>query len=350
MRSIKFAIALTALGLMAGSASALTINDPAGQGEVALGPMSGGGLSGLAYVGGDQYLAVADSGGKLFNVTIAIDPATGLISGVPTLGGSVVLAGSVDLEGLEYDPTNNTVIVSDEVGPKVRRYQLDGTQVGPDFTLPAVYSDARPNLSLESVARAANGDVWIVNEEALFKAGGTNDGPEATATQGSAVRIANLTSGKQWAYITDPTRMNFTQFDASGVSSMLILPNGKVLILERELSLGFRNRIYEVDFTDATDVSTIASLDSNANNDLTDEPWTAVTKTLLWEKTFATNYEGMTLGPQLENGDYTLLLISDDDNGLPQNLYVLHLQGDVPEPISAAMLAPCLLLLIQRRR
>jgi len=351
-------LAITALMLSAAQAHGLSIDDP-GQGLVTLGPTAGAELSGLTYVGGNQYLAVGDSGGKLYNVTIDLNTATGQITGTPALGSSVVLAGSTDLEDLAYDPTDSTVVVADETGPRVARYQLDGTQVGGDLTIPAVYADARGNLALESIARRDNGDLWIANEEALFKAGGTNDGPKATQQQGTAVRITNLASGKQWAYVTEPSNGPFTipftdkTVEKSGLVSLLVLPDGKVLALERVAGPGFTSRIFELDFSGATDVSSITDLDDDGDDQLNDEAWTAVDKTMLWETTqLQTNFEGMALGPQLDNGDHALILVSDDNGGglLKQNLYVVHLEGDIPEPGTLAMLGAMGVWLLKRRR
>lgn len=76
-----------------------------------------------------------------------------------------------------------------------------------------------------------------------------------------------------------------------------------------------------------------------------------MSKTLLWQGDFAlTNFEGMTLGPELDKGAYSLLLISDNGSGAGgqrQDLYSLTLQG-VPEPSTillyvAGIAAICLL-------
>jgi hypothetical protein len=89
----------------------------------------------------------------------------------------------------------------------------------------------------------------------------------------------------------------------------------------------FRSRIYELDFTDSTDVSNFSSLNAGG--------FTAVRKTLLWQGDFtSSNFEGMTLGPELDNGAYSLLLISDNGSGAGgqrQDLYSFTLQG-IPEP------------------
>ncbi|MFZ4717318.1 MAG: esterase-like activity of phytase family protein [Chthoniobacterales bacterium] len=100
--------------------------------------------------------------------------------------------------------------------------------------------------------------------------------------------------------------------------------------------------MYELDFTGSTDVTNFSSLNAGG--------FTAVSKTLLWQGDFAlTNFEGMTLGPELDNGAYSLLLISDNgsDVRMGQDLYSLTLQG-VPEPSTillsvAGIAAICLL-------
>jgi hypothetical protein len=67
-------------------------------------------------------------------------------------------------------------------------------------------------------------------------------------------------------------------------------------------------QLFHVDTTGATDVS---SLDSLAG-----EGWTPVRKTLLYDfgASFRPdNLEGMTFGPELPDGDRTLVVVSDDN-------------------------------------
>ena len=121
----------------------------------------------------------------------------------------------------------------------------------------------------------------------------------------------------------------FTTAERSGVVDLVALPDGQVLALERELGgflPHFRNRIYLVDFTGATDVTEAPSL--------IDGGFTPVTKTLLWQGVFAlANFEGISLGPQLNDGSYTLLLVSDNGQGQMgqrQSLLSLTLWGLLP--------------------
>ena len=320
---ICLAWAAFVLNAVPAPAVALTILDP-GQGEVQLANGPGGGLSDIAFGSGNQYYIVSDSGAALFPTTIDIDLVTGLIQGTPALGTPVTLFdgenGAVfrDTEGLAYDPENNTLLVSNERGPTVQRFSVTGG-TGTSIPIPAAYDNIRPNKGLESVSRQTFiGALWIANEEAL-----NGDGPLSSELAGTTVRISNLHTGQQWAYLTEPVRSVQFRYERSGVSSLLALADGSVLVLERELSSGladaFRSQIYLIDVSGATDVSGIPMLDG--------ETYTHVSKTLLWEDFFSSaNFEGLALGPQLQNGDYPLLLVSDDDFA-NTTVLALHLSG-----------------------
>jgi hypothetical protein len=155
----------------------------------------------------------------------------------------------------------------------------------------------------------------------------------------------------QWAYRTDAISADspFTTAERSGVSDLLALPDGRLLVLERELGGAFvpdfRNRIYLVDFVGATDTSAIGPLGTAS--------FAGVSKTLLWQGDFDNdNFEGITLGPQLANGDYSVILVSDDGGGTNlQSLYALRMTG-VPEPGCTAVLGAMGLLALRggRRR
>lgn len=164
---------------------------------------------------------------------------------------------------------------------------------------------------------------------------------------------ANFSALGQWAYRTDSISGTPT-FGAgsirSGLVDLLALPTGGVLALEREfggasLVPDFRSRIYELDFTGSTDVTSFSSLNAGG--------FTSVGKTLLWQGDFAsTNFEGMTLGPEIDNGAYSLLLISDNGsgaNGQRQDLYSFTLQG-VPEPSTILLSVTGISAICLRRR
>jgi hypothetical protein len=297
------------------------------------------GLSGLTYQGGNQWFAADDSGGKMYPLTIVLNNNTGAITSA-TVGVGVTLNGRTDMEGIAYNPATNTVYVSDETGPAIAEYGLSGGAAVGMVSLPSVYNNLRANYSLESLALQNGGEnsLWTANEEALMV-----DGPLSTDTTGTWVRIQKFNTSLQpvgqWAYKTDPIAgmTPATDLERSGVSDICVLPNGKLLVLERELGgyiPAFWNRIYLVDFMNATDTSSFSYLAGSA--------FTGVSKQLLWEGVFdqtnPANFEGLALGPMLSNDDYSLLMVSDGDGGLNSGLYALRISGQIPEPFTGAFL------------
>ena len=314
---------LAALALLAiGAASPTpqwTIGDP-GQGPVLLGAGGTGAreLSGITWAGGTQYFAVSDKLAMAFPLSIALDAHSGTIARAVVEAG-VRLPGSKDLEGIVYDSEHQTLIVSDEVGPGIREYRAADGALVRTIPVPAVYNNIRKNLSLESLSMDPDHRaLWTANEETLGC-----DGPKSSSTKGSVVRLQRFDRSYQpngqWAYVTDPTPDDVAP-PSSGVSDLVALPHGGLLVLERAFGLaGLRIRLYEVDFAAATDIAALPSLAGAS--------YTPVGKTLRWERTFPdTNFEGAALGPALDSGAHSLLLISDDGHHLRQALYALTIR------------------------
>ena len=119
-----------------------------------------------------------------------------------------------------------------------------------------------------------------------------------------------------------------------------MLPNGKLIALERSLASAFppfESRIYEIDLAGATDVSGLSGLIG--------QTFTPVTKHLLWKGQagggFGQNLEGLALGPQLADGNYSLLGIVDDGDPLSSNtLVAFEVSGQIPEPSIVGITLP----------
>ena len=316
---------------------ALTISDPAGEE-----------LSGIAHADGNTYWAVGDTAAKAFKLQIDLNTTDGTITAAELLD----VTNTVDLTDAGADQEGialvnaNTAMISNESGPGIHTHDLTtgnrSDQITP-ATHPqlAVFSNTVANFGWESMTRRADGnETWTANEEAL-----TVDGSLSTGSAGTTVRLqkfdSSTTPAGQWAYNTDPiTGAGGTSLDRSGVSDLLILDNGTLLVLERSFGTnlttgGFHIRIYAVDFTGATDVSA-APFDDG----LIGETYTPVAKTLLWEQTFdlfsAANIEGMTLGPTLDDGSRSLLLVSDNQGAASTFVYPLKI---VPEPATVSLIA-----------
>lgn len=272
-------------------------------------------LSGITYVGGTTYYGVGDNGDRsIWQIYTSLDTRTGRIRSSQVTGGITAPGMGSDSEGIAAGPDGNTVWISDEVASSITEFSLTtGLKVG-SVAVPAVYqpSNVQNNMGLESLSYGL-GKLWTGNEEALRP-----DGALSTTSAGSWVRIQefdgpDLTPGTQYAYRTDPIwRMSpFVTVERSGLVDLVALPNGDVLALERELGgflPHFRSRVYLLDFTGASDVTNVQSLSTGS--------FTPVVKSLLWQgNTGFSNFEGITLGPRLSNGSYTLLLVSDNGGG-----------------------------------
>ncbi len=321
------------------------------------------GLSGIVRVAGDQYLAVSDLHAHLHRLAIEVDPTTGQILSA-RFGTPLPLTDSLgfdfpepdqgmDREGIIYDPSTGSVWIanertgSDTTMPSIAQHSLETGEMT-DIVIASrqsplyVFSNIRTNLGFESLTRRPDGsEIWTANEQSL-----TVDGGPPTASEGAVVRLQRFDGAlrpmAQYAYVTAPlsatTPSRIIQWGISGVVDLLALSGGALLVLERAVVGGpageptVRIRIYEVDFAGATDVSRrpLASglLDAA-------EPYIPVQKRLLIELTGGLrrdtgsnfNFEGLALGPRLENGDHSLILVADNATGTSQTLYALRLSG-----------------------
>ena len=106
------------------------------------------------------------------------------------------------------------------------------------------------------------------------------------------------------------------------IAELCLLEDGTLLVLEREFSKvlipRLRCRLYETDFSSATDVQGLASI-SNAPS------LKKVEKRLLYETTGLSMYEGLCLGPKLSDGARLLVLVSDGDKKTFRSVMTLRL-------------------------
>ena len=286
-------------------------------------------LGAVTWVVGDRFWAASDTGGRVCELNLTVDKMTGEVRDCG-YGRVMSLDGRVDVEGLAFDPLTQMLWASDEAGGTITGHRLsDGKQLA-EVDVPSCYRRCRPNLSLESLTIRDDGqEMWTCNETTL-----EGDGAVSTKTTTSLVRLTRFVradcvspwrAAGQWAYPVG--RMHggsFRGIQLRGVSDLCVLPDGTLLTLEREFSWNvmpcFRCRIYQVDFTGATDVS--------ARESLTDEDIVPVSLRRLWsDDTTFCNYEGMSLGKRLVDGSRVLLLVSDGDDHARERIMSFRLYG-----------------------
>lgn len=310
------------------------------------------GLSGLTHVADDAYYAVRDSGGALFALTIGVDRATGMpTNGVVT--GQTALAGRGDLECVAWDAARRWVWVGDEDDGSIRAFDPATGAERARAAVPAVFDAFRYNRSFEALTLRPDGlEMWACNEEALCRReseGRTakkaalvrattpdvDDGPRATRAHGTRVRLqrftrpapeAAWTAAGQWMYEADSVGGgDFAGKSRCGVSGLLCLGDGTLLVLEREMSIkkgkvlpSFRCRIYAIDFNHADDVADVVALKGTARRPV-------AKRRLFGAHTGLAMYEGICLGPALADGSRSVLLISDGDDGAANRILAFRL-------------------------
>ncbi|WP_299620629.1 esterase-like activity of phytase family protein [uncultured Tenacibaculum sp.] len=252
---------------------------------------------------------------------------------------------AIDPEAIRIDSDANRIIWSSEgnvnngENPFVREALLDGS-FKREFTLPSIFEvktstdeGPRHNGVFESISLSVDKKGYWIGMELPLKEDGVE--PVFAMDTDSPVRVAyiNKSTGefeKQFAYELDKvarevigTGFNFT---VNGLVEILEYDTNKFLALERSFTTGADDggnnvKIYKVDASNATDVSTISSL-NGAN-------YVKATKTLIFDfesvrsqlssipggntAKVVDNIEGITFGPRLENGNLSLVVVADNN-------------------------------------
>lgn len=274
-------------------------------------------LSGITYVDGDSYYAVSDDGSGIWPMQIGLDRATGVITNC--VMGRNVRVGK-DNEGIAWNPQNRTVFVTDEAAQTIHEIDPASGKSVAEVRLPEHQRKRRNNRGLESLTLSPGGEfLWTANEEAL-----AGDGDRSSEQKGTVVRLTRFrrqgdttwTHDGEWAYLTDAIGGGNTRRMRSGVSDLCVLEDGTLLVLERELSRkgvdpSYRARLYAV---------------RPAREGSIDVERPIAKKLLFGADTGTANYEGVCLGPVLDNGDRTLVMVSDGGDADDERLYALRMK------------------------
>ena len=300
------------------------------------------------------------------------------VTTILTPAGAAFGLNRVDPEGMRLDAKTGTLYWSNEgqrsggglQDPTVREMKLDGSHVR-DFAVPTHYGTAtglpgtqgiRNNLAFESVAISSDGKtLWTATENALIQ-----DGPVATTTNGSAVRmlsfdIASGAAGKQFIVNTDAVAIAPLPggFATNGLTDLLALNSHQFIGIVRSFAAGANTpgagpnglptgntiKLVLIDIAKATDVSGMETIDGSV---------VAASKTELLNLStlknddgsfLATdNIEGLSFGPDV-NGKRSLILVSDNNFSATQftQFIALEVTGPIPEPQTYALMLAGLL-------
>lgn len=317
-----------------------------------------GGLSGLAYdPNRDVYYALSDDRSQINPArfyTVDIDLSDGSLdagdvafTAVTTLldeTGEPFPEASVDPEGIALSSLGTLYLASEGdasalIDPFVDQYSLTGEQIS-SLPVPAAYlptadqtSGIRNNLAFESLTITPDQrSLYTATENALAQ-----DGPAASLAEGSLSRILkyDLTTGEVTAEFVYPVEPIPDLPDPAGafatnglVELLAVDNNGTLLALERGFSVGQGNtvKLFEVQTQGALDVSGVEDLfrEEALEDDgdvLPPSPFEidpAVTKREILDieadlGIAPDNLEALALGPVLEDGRQSLIVVSDNN-------------------------------------
>ena len=327
--------------------------------------VAAGNYSGIAHLHDDIYAVVSDKSDSAlyFNFRIQVNPKTGELEQVENLGFTERTDGTLNdgkpwlgLEkGFDHEAivkvSDSTLVIASEGYCRLKEYPIlpisaDTAKVGYPQNLwesrwPS--SDFYPNYNFESLAfDSVHQYLWTIPESTLRK-----DGQPATPQNGLAnrLRLMRLNWGKMkedsnkeeyseqvnskkdsrymttYAYQMDqPSTHKKADIYVMGVSELCVLPDGQLLVLEREafipkIKIGAfcKCKLYLINPLNSEEFSMKEKFSSDTpflKKRLLTEWKTGLS---LSKRSFA-NYEGMCLGPMLEDGSQVVILLSDSQD------------------------------------
>ena len=327
--------------------------------------VAAGNYSGIAHLHDDIYAVVSDKSDSAlyFNFRILANPKTGELEQVENLGFTERTDGTLNdgkpwqgqEKGFDHEAivkvSDSTLVIASEGYCRLKEYPIlptsaDAAKVGYQQNLwesrwPS--SEFYPNYNFESLAfDSVRQYLWTIPESTLRK-----DGQPATPQNGLAnqLRLMRLDWGKMkenrnkeeyseqvsskkdsrymtpYAYQMDqPSTHKKADIYVMGVSELCALPDGQLLVLEREafipkIKIGAfcKCKLYQINPLNSEEFSMKEKFSSDTpflKKRLLTEWKTGLS---LSKRSFA-NYEGMCLGPKLEDGSQVVILLSDSQD------------------------------------
>ena len=327
--------------------------------------VAAGNYSGIAHLHDDIYAVVSDKSDSAlyFNFRIQVNPKTGELEQVENLGFTERTDGTLNdgkpwqgqEKGFDHEAivkvSDSTLVIASEGYCRLKEFSIlptsaDAAKVGYQQNLwesrwPS--SDFYPNYNFESLAfDSVHQYLWTIPESTLRK-----DGQPATPQNGlvNLLRLMRLNWGKMkedsnkeeyseqvsskkdsrymttYAYQMDqPSTHKKADIYVMGVSELCALPDGQLLFLEREafipkIKIGAfcKCKLYLINPLNSEEFSMKEKFSS-------DTPFLKKNLLVEWKtglslskRSFA-NYEGMCLGPKLEDGSQVVILLSDSQD------------------------------------
>ena len=274
-----------------------------------------GNYSGIAWIGGERYAIANDKSttAGFHLMTIRTDAASGDIKEVKADSFMTNGQPNRDEEGICYVPQTNTVFISGEGDGQILEYNMEGQWTGRRLNIPDVFSSSRGNGGFEALTyNAATHRFWTTTENTLK---GDGERPDIRRKIPNMLRLQSfgddLQPREQYWYKTDISAVTSTKGNSTlGVSALAALDDGQIVVLEREVR------------RTAHKIGSFVHVKLYVVNPSLQQPGDLLQKQLLTEfrtrinltKRSIANYEGICVGPKLDDGRQVLLLVADSQN------------------------------------
>jgi len=191
--------------------------------------------SGITPLGSNRYAVVDDKsttdGFHIF--TIDIHPRNGKVlrvSSTPLLGNPNTNA-RADCEDIIYYSPRNTLFIAQERTGIVAEYHLDGRPTGRQLSLPPYFSldSMQHNGAFEALAYCNSTCTFYLTTEQPLK----GDSIHRIVVFDSTLQVCKILNYS----IDAPKFKQDTKYYAHGIAAMTVKPDGKLLVMERELSI-----------------------------------------------------------------------------------------------------------------
>lgn len=324
--------------------------------------VAAGNYSGIAHLHDDIYAVVSDKSDSAlyFNFRIQVNPKTGELEQIENLGFNERTDGTLNdgkpwqgqEKGFDHEAivkvSDSTLVITSEGYCRLKEYPVlpisaNAPKISYQQNLwesrwPS--SDFYPNYNFESLAfDSVRQYLWTIPESTLRK-----DGQPATPQNGLANRLRlmrydwgkikenrnkeeyseEVSSKKASRYMTayayqmdQPSTHKKADIYVMGVSELCVLSDGQLLVLEREafipkIKIGAfcKCKLYQINPLNSEEFALKENFSSDTpflKKRLLAEWKTGLS---LSKRSFA-NYEGMCLGPKLEDGSQVVILLSD---------------------------------------
>lgn len=290
--------------------------------------------SGIASLGDGRYALISDKQNGFYPLSLQFSSRNGRL--LRAERGALKETGKTgtlpevplrDCEGVAYCPSSQSLYISGEADQRILEYDTLGRLTGRELQVPhrmgreAIYG----NYGFEALAYDHSRRCFWTTTESCLRADGKPAGPSHRVR--NLLRLQTFGEdgrpGTQYAYEMDlPVARKAGRHYVYGVSALTVLPDGRLVVLEREVYIARRYvgswaqvNLFVVDPSQGHPLSPDGKAEEARSLALSKRCLLSFRTRITPVSCRLANYEGLCVGPRLDDGRLTLLLVSDSQGG-----------------------------------